>query len=360
MEMTEKRERITSFDVLRVLACLFVITYHTYITPLGRLGVSIFFVMSGFLCAYNYLGDGDIARLGPGGSAGFALGKIKKLYPLHIIMLAYPLATRLYGVVNGLLPARRFFAELAANVFLVHAWIPRVEYYFSLNATSWYLSVMLFLYFMLPLVLRCMGKYRGKLTAAVVIALVFLAQILSSKAAADILIPHLPGLSDPMHFYEWFTYIFPVYRLGDFVIGCNLAYIFVHCGKKKVSRPLGTVLELAALALLLLSQLYLERRPYNSTCVYLPATAFTVYVFAFGGGYVSRLSENKVIKHISALSSDIFLIHPTCIMVSSLVATSLPVGTGAQKALFLTFTYCGTYVLSLASHAIRKKYRRFT
>lgn len=156
--MIDKREKLSSFDALRVYSCFAVMSYHAYITLWGYSGLSVFFVMSGFLCVYNYFGDGKTSKLGLRESLSFSLKKIKKLYPLHLVMLVYPLITQLYGLLNGLLPAWRFFTKLAANVLLVHAWIPVNEYYFSFNVPSWYLSAMMFLYLMLPFVLRCMEK----------------------------------------------------------------------------------------------------------------------------------------------------------------------------------------------------------
>ena len=43
--------------------------------------------------------------------------------------------------------------------------------------------------------------------------------------------------------YHWITYIFPVFRMGDFVIGACLGYIFRN-GRLQISRGWATVLEL--------------------------------------------------------------------------------------------------------------------
>lgn len=70
-----EREKISSFDALRVAACFFVMSFHAYITLLGYSGVSIFFVMSGFLCVYNYFGDGKTSISGTGKHQSLALAK---------------------------------------------------------------------------------------------------------------------------------------------------------------------------------------------------------------------------------------------------------------------------------------------
>lgn len=356
--MMEKREKISSFDALRVYSCFVVMAYHAFLVVPGYSGLSIFFVMSGFLCTYNHFGDGETSKLDLRGSLRFSLDKIKKLYPLHLVMLIYPLATQLYGLVNGLLPAWRFITKLAANVLLIHAWIPVNEYYFSFNVPTWYLSVMMFLYFMLPFVLRCMEKYRSRRTALLAAVAIFLVQGVSADLLEQAYVVLLPESLQTGLFYQWLDQVCPLYRLGDFAIGCNVAYFFIHRGERDISRPRATLLELAAILFIALSQISYDLRPRNITCVFIPSSAFIVYVFALDRGYISGFLKNKLVKHLSALSSDIYLIHYPVIMVSSFISTSLPLAAGAQKAFFLCFAFGGTYVLALLWRAARKKHRK--
>ena len=86
--MTEKdvikNERINSIQGLRAIAFLAIFISHTGIGSLGALGawgVSVFFVLSGFLMMYNYYNKESIPKFG----FRFAWNKIKKLYSLHVI-----------------------------------------------------------------------------------------------------------------------------------------------------------------------------------------------------------------------------------------------------------------------------------
>lgn len=332
--------------------------FHAYLPLPGHLGLSIFLVMSGFLSAYNHFKDGKTAQLGFHGSLSFSLNKIKKLYPLHLVMLIYPFFVELYRYFNGIQTLARFFTKLAADIVLIQAWIPIYDFYYSFNVPSWYLSAMIFIYFMLPVILRCMEKYRSRRTALAVIAGIFLLQVVSAEAALRVYTAAAPGFESPGLFHLWFYQVFPVYRLGDFAIGCNLAYIFMHRAEHKPSRLSGTALELVAILLLvLLSVLSYDRKPQNLTCYFLPASAVLVYVFALNSGYISAVFTNKVISHLASLSSDVYLIHAPVILMSSAVSTRIPVSMDAQKVLFLIFAFGGTYVLALLSGEIRKRYR---
>lgn len=359
--MIEKKERIASFDALRVYACFAVMAYHAQFPAPGFSGLSVFFVMSGFLSVYNHFGDGETAQLGLRGSLRFSLGKIKKLYPLHLVMMAYPFSTQLYRMLHGLFSPMHFFTNLAANALLVHAWIPLTDYYFSFNVPSWYLSVMMFLYFMLPFILRCMEKYRSRRTAFMTALVVFLLQIVSSVAAEKIYIAAAkPDSAALAGFYQWFIQVFPIYRLGDFVIGGNLAYIFLHREKRELSYAHCTAAELAAIFLMVLAQFIYIRVPKNTTCIFLVSSAALVYTFALNSGYISRVLTNKVIKHFAALSADIYLIHFPVIMFAGAISTRLPLGTGAQKTFFLCFVFGLTYAIAILVKSIRRKNRRFT
>lgn len=357
--MTEKREKIYSLDVLRVYACFILMAFHAFIPVAGLTGLSIFLVMSGFLSAYNHYGDGKTAQLGLRESLSFSLNKIKKLYPLHLVMLIYPVFVELYKYFNGMQTLVRYFVKLAANILLVQAWIPIYDCYYSFNVPSWYLSAMIFIYFMLPLILRCMEKYRSRRTAVVAIIAIYLAQVLSARAALYLYTAASPGFETPGFFHLWFYQVFPVYRLGDFAIGCNLAYIFMHRAEQKPSRAAGTVLELAAVGLLaLLSVRSLINVPQNVTVFYMPASAALVYVFALNSGYVSAFFTNKVIRHLASLSSYVYLIHAPVIALSSAAATWLPLSVGVQKVFFMIFAFGGTYVLALAWRELVIKRRR--
>lgn len=80
---------------LRFLAFILVFLDHTYrylgmekrIFHFGARGVEIFFVLAGFLMAYNYI-DKDLDS-SLKGALSFAFGKMKKFYVLHFLTFIY-------------------------------------------------------------------------------------------------------------------------------------------------------------------------------------------------------------------------------------------------------------------------------
>lgn len=151
--------RIDSIQSLRAIAFLAVFMSHSRLFGLGFLGawgVSIFFVLSGFLMVYSYYPKIDYA-FPP--AHRFAWQKIRKLYPIHILMTV---ACILYTILNeGKISANLPIVTLL-HTLLLQIWIPNSAFYETLNGVAWYLCVCAFTYFCFPLILNVLRKVRNK------------------------------------------------------------------------------------------------------------------------------------------------------------------------------------------------------
>lgn len=155
----------------------------------------------------------------------FSVRKVKRLYVLHIGLTIFCLLIKLLPMVMQ--HSFDHFGALSIQVilhaFLLQAWIPKSEYYFSLNSVSWYLSMSMFLYCCFPWILSRIRRYNGVKSA---IDSIFICSGL--MLAASVFASYSGAVSARDYFSRhWMTYIFPPYRLLDFVIGCNLGYIFI-------------------------------------------------------------------------------------------------------------------------------------
>lgn len=167
----------------------------------GDLGVSFFFILSGFVMSQGYLAQEKRIYYDKK-FPDFIAKRLSKIYPLHIVCLIA--AVILQGFAFGM-------PELA-NLLLLQSWIPLENWYFSGNAVGWCLSDFLFFYLIFPFIGNLFHKHKNKFWKGfIILCLVYMLFI----------IPIIPAsLSDGL------IYISPITRILDFIFGIFLWNIY--------------------------------------------------------------------------------------------------------------------------------------
>lgn len=114
------RSRLDSIQGLRAVAYIAIFISHTGTGDygcLGAWGVSVFLVMSGFLMMMSYLKKDNIPKFG----LGFAWGKVKKLYPLHVVTTMF---AALYAVKTGI-ALKQTVRDIGIHLTMTQMWIPK-------------------------------------------------------------------------------------------------------------------------------------------------------------------------------------------------------------------------------------------
>lgn len=320
------RNRNDTLQVLRALAFLGIFTCHSGITAFsagGAWGVSVFLILSGFLMFCSYSETNRVKEYGIAYSIRFGIGKIKKLYPLHIVTLLLALPFLIYeyrgyiGIGRILNPA----FKIAANITLMQSWVPTSGVYFSLNAVSWYLSTALFLYIMFPVILHIIGKYTNRRTGIIMILCTFAVQTAMDYVSYCVQM-------DLLHndkFIHWFTYIFPLSRLEDFFIGCNLGYVYKNAKEyKKPSVRVSTLLEIGVIGVIMAQWLIYvlmvtipakadptinSDKWWSLTVFWTLSSCALIYLFAKHEGKLSQFLTSRPLVFLGNLSANAFLIH---------------------------------------------------
>lgn len=353
------KERITSLDILKVWGMIIIVFFHAT----GRYGnvsdfaVSLFMGLTGFLLYYNY-GDREIDYSFKG-SCKFAVRKLSKLYWLHIVMMIIAISyfTR-RELAGGFYPeiVKTELTKIITNVFLLQAWCPSFELNRSLNAPSWYLSSTAFFYLLFPFISKKINDKLEKTSSIILTGiLVFVIQGLIA-----VLCHFLFKEADPNfrgYFANWFTYIFPVYRLGNFIIGSLLAKLFLQT-KHKTNIVLGTLIEIITIVLyfetekLSVSQNRIFDNIWiKNNLIFTPIVALFIYSFACKNGIVSKLLTNKVITYLANISGYVFLIH------FMVIRYMMPVGI-ANQTVFVTVACVISIVLAIIWKNITKTLKR--
>lgn len=114
----------------------------------ARLGVDVFFILSGFVLTHAYREALEARRLNYG---RFLMARFARVYPAHLAVLAFVVAMVAAANLMGATFDRTFYNPLGllTTLLLVHAWLPEVikaEW----NGPSWSLSAEWFAYLAFP------------------------------------------------------------------------------------------------------------------------------------------------------------------------------------------------------------------
>lgn len=193
--------------------------YEFVLAPGGYVGVSFFFVLSGFVLLWS-------SRPGEPGRA-FLRRRIVKIFPNHIVTWA--IAMVLFAA--AVTPVTQWLP----NLLLLHAWSMNSFAWVSVNPLSWSLCAELLFYALFPLLLGPVLRIRESRLwgwAAALVAGLGALVLLNLYVVPNV----LPDTSDPSletpvtSAQFWIGYFFPPSRLFEFVLGMVLARL-VMAGK---------------------------------------------------------------------------------------------------------------------------------
>ena len=356
--MTDKK-LISSLQGLRAVAFLCIVLSHCGVPWLSPWAITVFVALSGFLMTCNYY---DRPRTAPGvrSAMAFSLQKIRKLYPLHLIMMAAALLFVLKGLlaqpsVRGALSCA---AQLAVSIFL-QTWIPSSRFWFCLNGVAWYLSVQAFLYAIFPPLLAALKKADARRLRCIAAA-IFCAQCLFSLAVWK------AGLNETAAFY--LTYLCPLFRAGDFTISCCMGCLYRN--RKQVSTLPGGAFSLLELAAVLLAGgcLFIAAKQvgvlgavaFRYNVLFIPSAVLLVWLLAMDKGVISRLLSAKPFLWLAELSPYGFLIHQVLIRYMEWFADkfNLPVHPVVWTLTVLLLTLCLSSFYKALERRVRQRHTK--
>jgi peptidoglycan/LPS O-acetylase OafA/YrhL len=221
-------ERLPSLTGLRFVAAFMVFLYHsslrapylrligdnktagdwfTLAQPTGGLGVTFFFVLSGFVLTWSAR-KGDTSR-------AFWRRRFVKIYPNYVV--TWLLAMILFAAAST--PAWKALL----NLFMLQVWVPEFNTHFSVDSPSWSLGAEAVFYACFPLLLMLAQrtspdrlKYWIAGTIAGVIAAPLVAYLAFSSTPAVAV-----GAASEIQYY--LVYVNPIIRVFDFALGIFLA-----------------------------------------------------------------------------------------------------------------------------------------
>lgn len=180
----------------------------------ARLGVDIFFILSGFVLTHAYRRDLDQRRLDYG---RFLVARFARIYPAHLAVLAFVLTMVIAANALGAEFDRELYnpAGLATTLMLVHAWSPAVitaEW----NGPSWSLSAEWFAYLSFPVFAWIGVRLRTRLVwLFALVAAIFLALDQLYQGLFNDTVVHAEANLGVLRIIPEFLYGVALYRLGE-------------------------------------------------------------------------------------------------------------------------------------------------
>lgn len=270
-------------------------------------GVSVFFVLSGFILARQYP-----VVAGSGGWGRFLWNRAARIYPSHLAILM--LTLYLYGYGGDA-------ARIVANALLLHSWVPDGTFFFSYNNVSWSLSTEMAFYTLFPLLVFRPGLWKVFLPAT------FMASLGTVWLSYQLQLPAY----DPMS-TAWtnigLTMVNPLARIFEFSVGVAAAAAFrAMPASLKLGVTAATAVELTAVAALVWN-ISLKAATYgpwlpdfgdaggfwfnNCLAPAVPA-AFLILALARGEGLISHILTWPPLQYLGAISFATYLVHPIVI-----------------------------------------------
>ena len=332
--MEQNRQQLPALTGMRFFLALWIVVYHqrpplNSILPAwpdlchalestlktGYSAVGIFFVLSGFVLAYNY----DLQRIcRPTAIARFGAARFSRIYPAYLIGLVLLIPTTLYRFFSGLIDSYDMGWETGAffaNLLLLQAWIPDMA--LSWNYPGWSLSNEASFYTAFPFIGSWLSRLNRISTLLKAGSLFWVLALVAPLLAVWIPIPHfgrapatdieLPnaGLWANVIRYN------PLLRLPDFCLGMVLAQVFRRVPRQNRLWRFGPWFYLPASTFALLAYATADHIPFPlmHNGLLLPLYACIVFGLALNGGPLAHLLSTRPMVFLGNVSYSMYILH---------------------------------------------------
>lgn len=332
------RAKLPALTGLRYIAALTVLLAHMagnispgvwkkYTASLSGVGMSLFFVLSGFLMAYNY-SEGFRAQYGRT-LRNYLVARFARIYPVYVLALLI-----WFSFVGGFFhDLRDHPTDTAISLSFVltgtQSWVhipvfqdgtPRTVC-LSFMGIAWSVSTEVFFYLAFPLVVLPVARLITGLGQAIAAGVVVYAAYLVGDW-------YLGGAilarGDETYRY-WALYLSPYARFGEFLLGAVAGQYFLGISHTPISRRekwIGTVLLAVAIAVLFRANFYVWNKPVTMfggaklqqliapNILFAPLSVLIVYLLARIPSPLQWVLGSRPFVVLGEASYCLYLMHP--------------------------------------------------
>ena len=302
-----RKTELPALTGVRFYAAFLVFLSHVVILPgmeamsegrvlfnMGVVGVSFFFVLSGFILTYNYA-DAFNGGVSTTRYAHFLWDRLTKIYPVHLatLLLVAPIAVLSpnHPIIWGAVPF---------HLLLLQCFWPSTTpaYYDYLNNPSWSISCEWFFYLIAPMAIFGVLSSRRRRVLIIVAALAYAVVLgwVLWRAQSD---------ATRLHFVSWFA----PSRFPEFLVGIFLGRFFLSRTNRGVK---GTpFVQGVGIALIITGALVRPNAPWPfwGGLLYVPGSTLLIWSLANGQGWFANHLSRPWLNRLGVASFSLYLVH---------------------------------------------------
>lgn len=286
--MTERNHNlILPLCGLKALALLAIFVWHSTLPKpdidIGARCCEFFFVVSGFLVAYNFYKKEFVFNISE--MLSYTKRKFLDLYPLHILTF----------IISLIFFAKFRFETAIFNILLLQSWSCNDLIYFGYNGISWFISSLLFCYFMSPLLMNFVEVKNVRKT------MFFLLGMILFRVLIELPLFHINC--------NIIYHINPIVRCLEFFIGMLVLPIYLHL-KNTIQIRKNTKLIFSVIEILYVFILFNVWKYTNFIRgAYIPLISILILIFSMNLGFVSKLLSVNIFRKFSYIELEFFMFH---------------------------------------------------
>jgi peptidoglycan/LPS O-acetylase OafA/YrhL len=283
-----------------------------YTAQFALVGMTLFFVLSGFVIHYNY-GE-EVAGLRFGQLRRFGVARLARLYPLYLLALCFYFfvaGTRHPFDLHTFAGAWPFYLTLTQSWFPIHAGDGYLAVLYLSGAWSISAEVLLYLFYLTVAWAICSLRTSRAAAAALVLLGVGATLVYGGHAMGF----WLTGVEP-----EWGFYLSPYCRIAEFLLGALTAACYRQSSRQRPQPEFGVggaalLLGGAAWLVIVYALAYNQRfgtafRAFQTSWGFAPGIAALLYFFARYRTRLSHLVENRLVLGLGDASYSLYLLAP--------------------------------------------------
>jgi peptidoglycan/LPS O-acetylase OafA/YrhL len=337
--------RVEQLTFTRFLAAIAIVIYHygkniipfnfeisSFVFRQANLGVSYFFVLSGFIMIIAYNQNKVILTL------EYFKRRFARIYPVYfmsiILLLGYFLLSK----------GRIDFKGLILNITMIQAWIPGQA--LSYNFPAWSLSVEVFFYLLFPFLFNKIYTKQPLKKLVIPVLLIFvITQILTNYLVNSSFYNGYPVVRHDLIFY------FPLMHLSSFLIG-NIAGLYFMNRKKTKNYDWSILLIFIGLIILLS---YRTEINYHNGMLALFFAPLMILISS-NNGIITKVFNWKLLVFLGKISYGIYIFQSPIYKLVNGVFKTLSIDNAILK--FYSALILLIIISAISYHYIEKPLRR--